>query len=104
MKKLALLAAAGLTIASLGFGASAYAQAAPSFADADSDHDGYVDFNEAKAAYPNLGQQAFDQADTNKDGKLDEAEYAQLGGIATTTPTGQDATPSESSSSETPAQ
>ena len=104
MKKLALIAAAGLTLASLGFSAGAFAQAAPSFVEADSDHDGFVDFNEAQASYPGLGQQAFDQADTNKDGKLDEAEYMQLGGMEGTTNMGTDNAPATEASpaSETP--
>jgi hypothetical protein len=103
MKKLALFAAAGLTLASLGFSAGAFAQAAPTFAEADSDHDGFVDFNEAQASHPGLGQQAFDQADTNKDGVLDEAEYAQLGGIDSVTNPGSDKAPKADASEETPA-
>lgn len=104
MKKLALIAAAGLTLATFGIGAGAYAQAAPTFAEADTDHDGFVDFNEAVASHPGLGQQAFDQADTNKDGKLDEAEYAQLGGQEGVTQTGKPDNSSSEQSSESSSQ
>lgn len=85
MNKLALIiAAAGVA----GFTGSAFAQAAatspgagaPTFDQADTNHDGYVDFTEAVAAYPGLNQDNFDQVDTNKDGKLSVDEYNQLGG------------------------
>lgn len=85
MNKIALLiAAAGVA----GFSGAAFAQdtsapngaGAPSFDAADTNHDGFVDFGEAQAAYPGLTQNNFDQVDTNKDGKLTADEYAQLGG------------------------
>jgi EF hand len=86
MNKIALIiAAAGMA----GFTGAAIAQdassapnggGAPSFDMADSNHDGFVDFSEAQAAYPGLDQNNFDQVDTNKDGKLTLGEYGQLGG------------------------
>ncbi len=75
MKKIALiLAAAGIA----GFAGAAVAQATPTFAQADTNSDGFVDFGEAQAAFPGLTQNNFDQVDANKDGKLSEAEYGQL--------------------------
>lgn len=79
MNKIALiLAAAGMA----AFSGAAVAQSggAPTFAAADTNHDGFVDFQEAQVAYPGLDQKNFDQVDTNKDGKLTQDEYNQLGG------------------------
>ena len=85
MNKIALLVAA---VGVAGFTGGAFAQStstspgpgAPSFDQADTNHDGSVDFTEAQAAYPGLDQNNFDQVDTNKDGKLSPDEYNQLGG------------------------
>ncbi len=85
MNKIALIVAAAGVV---GFGGAAFAQdastvspgaGAPSFETADANHDGFVDFPEAQAAYPGLDQNNFDQVDTNKDGKLTADEYQQLG-------------------------
>jgi hypothetical protein len=77
MNKIALiLAAAGLA----AFSGAAVAQGTPTFATADANHDGFVDFGEAQAAFPGLTQNNFDQVDTNKDGKLTQDEFNQLGG------------------------
>jgi EF hand len=99
MNKLALIAAIGFAVA--GFGQAAYAQSSSSssematdmtatmdFTAADKDKDGFVTYEEARAAYPTLGQQAFDQTDINKDGKLDASEYNGLGGQQSVVETG----------------
>ena len=80
MKKLAILAAAAATVVTFG-AASAYAQAGGNFATADANKDGAVTFEEAMGQYNTLTQDIFDQADANKDGKLDEGEYGTLGGL-----------------------
>ena len=83
MNKIALIIAA---VGVAGFTGTAFAQStsngagAPGFDVADSNHDGFVDYAEALAAYPGLTQNNFNDADTNKDGKLTSAEYGQLGG------------------------
>jgi len=84
MNKIALIVAA---VGVAGFTGGAFAQSsaspgagAPAFDVADANHDGFVDFTEALAAYPGLTQNNFDQVDTNKDGKLTADEYNQLGG------------------------
>jgi hypothetical protein len=79
MKKLALLAAAGLVVA--GFGTAAMAQQDDAFTKADANKDGVVDMTEAMGVYATLTQVQFDQADANKDGKLDAAEFGSLQGL-----------------------
>ena len=80
MKKLALLAAAGLVVA--GFGTSvAMAQQDDAFTKADANKDMVVDMAEAQGVYPTLTQEQFNQADANKDGKLDAAEFGSLQGL-----------------------
>jgi hypothetical protein len=84
MNKLALIAAAALTAAS--FGAAAIAQDATqsetgNFDSVDANKDGFVSWDEALGAYPTLTQEIFNQADTNADGTLDEAEFTGLEGL-----------------------
>ena len=77
MNRIALiLAAAGMA----AFSGAAVAQATPTFAQADTNGDGFVDFGEAQVAFPGLTQNNFNQVDTNKDGKLTQDEFNQLGG------------------------
>jgi hypothetical protein len=61
----------------LGLGAStaAMAQAASDFASVDADASSDVTLTEAQTVWPNLTQEAFAAADTNSDGKIDQAEY-----------------------------
>ena len=80
MNKIALILAAASMAA---FSGAAVAQATPTFATADANQDGFVDFGEAQAAFPGLTQNNFDQVDTNKDGKLTQDEFNQLGGSYT---------------------
>ena len=74
MKKLALLAAAGLVVA--GFGTGMALAQDDAFTKADANHDGAVDMTEAMGAYNTLTQAQFDQADANKDGKISREEFA----------------------------
>jgi len=84
MKKiLVTLAAFGLgTSALVGLSAtSAVAQDAmtpASFSQADADTSGSVTLAEAQVVLPDLTQEAFDAADANKDGTLDQAEFDAL--------------------------
>jgi hypothetical protein len=96
MKKLALLAAASLVVAGLGAGV-ALAQDDP-FLKADTNHDTFVDMTEAMGVYSTLTQAQFDQADANKDGKLDAAEFGSLQGL-TATDQGNQASSSQAPSS-----
>src|SRR3569623_3764437 len=80
MKKLAILASSAAT--ALTFGAVVfYAQAVGDFATANANMNGSVTFEEAMGQYNTLTQDIFNQADANKDGKLDETEYASLQGL-----------------------
>ena len=82
MNKLALLAAAALTVTSFGVaGAMAQAGGTDDFAKADANKDGAVDMTEAQGLYANLTQDLFTKADANADGKLDETEFASLQGL-----------------------
>lgn len=82
MNKMALIiAAAGVA----GFSGAAFAQGtSPTFQQADADHNGFVDFAEAQAAFPNLTDGQFKNADTNHDDQLTEAEYASLSPVSPT--------------------
>lgn len=82
MNKLALVAAAALSVATLGT-AAAYAQAGSTdkFGDVDGNKDGMVSMTEAMGAYPTLTQALFDQADANHDGNLDQTEFGTLEGL-----------------------
>lgn len=65
-----------LTIAAIGFTSSAFAQmAAVTFESADTDTSAAVSLAEAQVAWPDLTKEAFDAADTNKDGALDKTEF-----------------------------
>lgn len=61
----------------LGLGAStaAMAQAASDFATVDADQSGDVTLTEAQAVWADLTQEAYAAADSNGDGKVDQAEY-----------------------------
>jgi hypothetical protein len=61
----------------LGLGAStaAMAQAASDFATVDADASGDITLTEAQTVWAELTQEAFAAADTNADGKVDQAEY-----------------------------
>jgi len=58
---------------------------------------------EAMGVYPNLTQDIFNKADANGDGKLDEAEYGNLqglaGGLGDTTNGGSSSSAADTSSS-----
>lgn len=71
MKKHLLTALALMTVS--GF---AWAGSATSFQDLDANHDGQITPAEAKKS-PEVNNK-FTQADANKDGKLDAAEFAAL--------------------------
>jgi len=65
-----------ITIAAIGLTSAAFAQAAAvTFPSADTDTSGGVSIAEAQVAWPDLTQEAFDAADANKDGSLDQAEF-----------------------------
>jgi len=65
-----------ITFAAIGLSTAAFAQAeAPTFASADTDTSGGVSLAEAQVAWPDLTQEAFDAADANKDGQLDQTEF-----------------------------
>ena len=66
---LAALAAAALTISAV--------QAAE-LADVDTDGNGMVSMEEAKAAMPDLTEEAFNDADGDEDGELNAEELAKL--------------------------
>jgi len=79
MKNVAIMVAAAATAISFGV-AGAFA-ADDDFMKADANNDKTVSWTEAFAEYPTLVQAIFDQADANKDGVLDEGEYAGLKGL-----------------------
>ena len=65
-----------ITVAVIGLSSAAFAQAAAvTFASVDADTSGGVSLAEAQVAWPDLTQEAFDGADTSKDGSLDQAEF-----------------------------
>lgn len=65
-----------ITVAAIGLTSAAFAQAAaPVFTAVDTDTSGGVSLVEAQVTWPDLAQEAFDAADTNKDGSLDQAEF-----------------------------
>jgi hypothetical protein len=80
MNKFSLVAAAALTVATFGVTA-AFAEGTDDFAMADGNKDKVVSYDEARGAFPTLAQSIFDQADANKDGSLDEAEFGSLKGL-----------------------
>lgn len=64
-----------VSIVAIGFASAAMAQAMTDFASVDTDSSGDVSFTEAQAVWADLTEEAFRTADTNGDGKVDEAEY-----------------------------
>lgn len=64
-----------ITVAAIGLSTAAFAQGAISFASVDTDTSASVSLAEAQVAWPDLTQEAYDAADTNKDGQLDQAEF-----------------------------
>lgn len=65
-----------ITLAAIGLTSAAFAQAAAvTLASVDTDTSGGVSLAEAQVAWPDLTQEAFDAADTSKDGSLDQAEF-----------------------------
>ncbi|MEO8756663.1 MAG: hypothetical protein ABI398_02760 [Devosia sp.] len=80
MNKLALIAAAAIALATFGT-AAVYAEGTDDFAMADGNKDKMVSMAEAQGVYPTLTQTLFDQADANKDGNLDAAEFTALQGL-----------------------
>ena len=80
MNKLALAAAAALSVAT--FGAAAIAQdSSTDFDSVDANHDNIVSFEEAAGVYTGLSEAIFAQADANGDGSLDEGEFTALRGL-----------------------
>ena len=59
----------------LGSTSAAWAQLASDFIAVDSDASGDVTLVEAQIVWADLTQEAFGAADTNADGKVDQAEY-----------------------------
>ena len=82
MNKLALVAAAALSVATLGGAAIAQDTTGGDFAKADANKDNLVSWDEALGVYPTLTQELFTQADANADGNLDEAEFTALVGLS----------------------
>ena len=81
MNKLAIVAAAALTMTTFGI-AGAFAQTNDdAFTKADANKDASVSFEEAMGVYPTLTQDIYTKADANADGKLDAGEFAALVGL-----------------------
>ena len=95
MNKIALIiAAAGVA----GFSGAAFAQGtSPTFDQADTNHDGFVDYAEAQVAFPGLTEGQFKNADANHDDKLTADEYV---GLSPVSPTQNDSTNNASSSAQ----
>jgi hypothetical protein len=70
MKKIFALAAAFALVST-----AAFAQVASDFATVDADASGDVTLAEANTLWPDLTAELFAAADTNADGKVDQAEY-----------------------------
>lgn len=84
MRKLALTVAAALAVGTFATGALAQGTAGGDFSNADGNKDGGVSYQEAVGAYPGLTEEQYNQADTNQDGTLNEAEFGSLAGLAAT--------------------
>jgi hypothetical protein len=80
MNKIALLAAAALTVGSLGI-APALAGTSDPFSFADGTKDGLINYPEAIGAFPTLSLNLFDVADENGDGVLGNGEFISLEGL-----------------------
>lgn len=65
-----------LVLGIAGASGAALAQTASDFASVDADKDGAVTITEAQAVWKDLTEDTYKAADTNGDGKVDEAEYA----------------------------
>jgi hypothetical protein len=96
MNKITVVTIAALTAATLGV--SVAMAAAPDFIKVDANNDHVVSYDEARGAFPTLAQGLYDQADANKDGSLDEAEFGSLLGL--TAGLGGDGSSSNDSSSQ----
>ena len=70
MKKILALAAAFALVST-----AAFAQVASDFATVDADASGDVTLAEANTLWPDLTAELYAAADTNADGKVDQAEY-----------------------------
>ena len=81
MNKLAIVAAAALTVGTFGMAAIAQDNSVGDFEKFDGNKDGLISLEEAKGAYPTLVETLFEQADANKDGSLDEGEFTALQGL-----------------------
>ncbi len=66
-----------VAVAALTMTVAAHA-AAPDFATADADGNGFVSMEELKAVMPDVGEDKVKAADKNGDGQLDEEEYNAL--------------------------
>ena len=95
MNKLALVAAAALSVAAFGAAAIAQDTTATDFDKVDANKDALVSWDEALGVYPTLTQELFNQADANADGSLDASEFTALVGLTA----GVDANATTSSSS-----
>jgi hypothetical protein len=77
MNKIALAAAAVLSVGTFGLAAIAQDNSSD-FQKADGNKDGLVSYEEALVVHSNLTQDLFTKADANADGSLDEGEFQSL--------------------------
>ena len=80
MKRALLTAAVMLT--ALALAGTAHAWKKPPFANVDKNGDGFIVFEEIVVFNSGLTMEVFGMIDLNKDGKIDKAEYAAMGGKA----------------------
>jgi len=100
MKKIAFAAAAAMTAGAFGLAAVAQDNSSD-FQRADGNKDGTISFEESLIVNSTLSQGLFDQADSNDDGVLDEAEFLSLQTLAASLGT-DPSEPSSMSMSEEP--